>query len=461
MHKPEINILIIAANFPPASGGGVMRATKMVRYLSDFGARPVVACRAISAASRHDPTLFATLPNDLKLYALPGPDPIVRTIEACAARLADDKNRRGPADRLIRLGTRMVYYVARAVRKLVVMPDSYIFWALANRRTVLDIARRERIDAIWATSKPSSSFVLARWVSKHTGCPWIADYRDLWTRGMSLNYPFWRRVIEKSWEQRLLGTASAVTVTTPSFARILEKTFTSLPRIDVIYNGFDPADYTSLDGELDPTVFTLFYAGVLYAERSPIPVLNAVKKLLDAGHVSRGEIKLRFAGKFDMAPEAPHRKFLGNQGLDDVVELMGQIPHAEAIDAMARAHMLLLLGETDPTAEAYIAGKLFEYMAVGRPILALQHPGENSRIVKSLDCGFVAPVSDVGAIADTLLTCFNRWKNGDWPEARSPSLDPIYNRRTQADQLATLCRSVLLPLSRTVEDQQLGQQDKS
>src|SRR5690606_3795818 len=120
------------------------------------------------------------------------------------------------------------------------------------------------------------------------------------------------------------------------------------------------------------------YTGIFYKERNPRLFLRAVRELIDEGKIDRSRLRLRFAGVFDYPGYTDNADCVRELGLEDCVEVLGHLPHRAALLQMKKADLLLLVGDTAPGSGDYIPGKLYEYMAVGRPILALCLPGESA-----------------------------------------------------------------------------------
>jgi len=136
-------------------------------------------------------------------------------------------------------------------------------------------------------------------------------------------------------------------------------------------------------------------------------------------------------------------RLVGNVWLPDLVippgvrvEQTGYVDHPRAIAEMCAATVLLLYV---PASSLAPSGKLFEYLASGRPILCLTGPDNlASRLVREWDAGVVADPRDGAAIEEAVITLWQRWlEKGlpDQPEVRRKALER-YSRRTTAEQLA-------------------------
>jgi glycosyltransferase involved in cell wall biosynthesis len=245
-------------------------------------------------------------------------------------------------------------------------------------------------------------------------------------------------------ERNILATADIVTTVTPSFVQNFQAKFGDIiKRIELIYNGFDPDDYEDLEATLKDHKFIATYSGILYPMRSPKVLLEALAELIADGAVRREDVLLRFAGRFDLPGSSAHWDLVHRLRLEDVVEVMGQLPHKEALAALKASHLLLLVGDTLPDAGYYIPGKLYEYMAIARPILALHMEGDAQQIIETYNIGQVVHPSNKEGIKEAYLRFYRAWQEGKViPDTEVVAVD-LFSRRYQAYRLAELIEDLL------------------
>lgn len=242
-----------------------------------------------------------------------------------------------------------------------------------------------------------------------------------------------------------MADADAVTTVTATFAtNFLKKHKQQIKRMELIYNGFDQADFEGLEPTYEePGKFHAVYAGILYQKRNPRLLLQAIRELIDEGEVNQKDLLLSFAGVFDYPGYSENRDCVEALGLGDNVRLLGNLPHKQALGLMKGADALLLIGDVSADAGAYIPGKLYEYMGIGNPILALNKPGEATEIIKNFRLGQVADPEQKDAIKQAYLELYKEWKisgqtNGEDRGADFAERVRPYERREQARQLAKL-----------------------
>jgi glycosyltransferase involved in cell wall biosynthesis len=141
----------------------------------------------------------------------------------------------------------------------------------------------------------------------------------------------------------------------------------SRAKMVVITNGYDPESFNgSPAGPRGDGALRIVHTGEVYAGRNPGPLLEALRTL-EAEPRGPKRLSVRFIGQTHGLATAVRKR-----GLDHVVTCVGQVSHAQALEDMRRADVLLLLDS--PGRLAGVPAKLYEYLGASRPILALAEP---------------------------------------------------------------------------------------
>lgn len=440
-------VLVVAYLFPPIGGIGVQRSLKMVKYLRQFGWEPYVLTVDPVYHATYDPSLMQQVPAGVVIERVPQSDPSVflRMRQAKGAQNAtstsgENHTAAGVSQRIKGAVLSAVKTSVKTLKDLVMIPDDQALWYLRAREKAVEMVRRHQIDLIYTTSGPHSDLLVGRYVKRKTGIPWIAEFRDPWTQNMHFNARGWRKRIEEKMERSVMLEADRVVTVTDSFARNFQKKYPEMTPPAVIYNGFDPEDYQDIRPSGNEGKFTLAYTGILYQKRHPRHFLKAVHELIAEGKMERDQIRLTFAGVFDYPGYSENSDYVRQLGLDDVVDVRGYLPHHEALSLLKGADVQLLIGDTAPESGDYIPGKLFEYMALGKPIFALMMPGASTRIIDQYQLGKWVEPADHEAIKDTLYRMYLNWKESRsaLPQVGKKRDLHKYQRDYQAGQLAEI-----------------------
>lgn len=338
------------------------RIPGLAKYLPEFGWQPIILTTPIGEKPYY---LFGS-PNDLRKNN--------RIIETYGYHSRKDVELR-PKKRLKKYGyirTLLRNVVPFSVRKflyrryseIVYYPDAEKGWKPFAIKAGDELLQNEDIDAMISSSSPVTANIIAKELKKKHKIPWVADFRDLWTQNHNYSYSILRKLFEKRLELKTLSMADAL-VTAASLATEKMKTLHKGKSIHTITNGFDPEKMS--DGKANLTSkFTITYTGQIYTKHDPSKLLIALKDLISQGTINPKDIEVRFYG----IENELLIKNIEEYGLSDVVKYYGIIPRETSLAKQKESQVLLLLNWEDPRVKEVYTGKMFEYLAAQRPILA-------------------------------------------------------------------------------------------
>ena len=449
MNKSK-KMLLVSYLFPPIGGGGVPRPLKMAKYLARLGWEVHVLTVDTTYHATKDETLLKELPSGVTIHRAKEWNPLngIRRSKGSASGNQEKTVPRlsqGSQGRLKKMKSFVVSSL-KQVKNTLFIPDEQIGWLPDASRLGARIVREHNIPVMFSTSGPHTSHLVARTIKRKTGIHWVADFRDPWTQNMHRSQIPWREALEEKMERGVMTEADVITTVTHGFAEnFLRKYEGEIKQLEVIHNGFDPEDYENIQTDEEDGKFTLIYTGIFYQQRNPRLLLQGVKELLDEGKIDTSQITLQFAGVFDYPGYTDNWDCVHHLQLEDMVEVMGNLPHKQALKAMKNADVLLLIGDTAPGSGVYIPGKLYEYMAIGHPILALSLEGESTNIIKQFQLGEVVDPLNKDEIKNAFLNLYNQWKKDKTISAPSNLLNranegdlSIYNRQIQAQMLSAV-----------------------
>jgi glycosyltransferase involved in cell wall biosynthesis len=316
------------------------------------------------------------------------------------------------------------------------VPDAHLGWL----PFAVAAGLRQHFDVIYSSSGPFTSHVVGWTIQRVTGRPWVAELRDgwyQWNRAIFPDYPAWRAALEPRLESTVIRSASRVVLVTERMAEAFRRQYAELPsgHFGVVSNGFDPAQFTTGPAERGDHSFEVVHAGALYYGRSLTSFLRAAARLVDTDADFAAAFKLTLLGTLDAAAHAELR----HSARGERVRLGGQVDHAATLRAMRAANLLLLIANTTPGAEATVPGKVFEYLAAGRPVLAIAPSRESSTadVLAQTGAGWLAEANDIDQIACTLREAFAAHRAGR-PYRPNPQAIARYDRRVLTGQLAAI-----------------------
>jgi hypothetical protein len=430
---PQDKILLISCYFPPAGGINVQRILSLARYLPQNGFR-VFVLSARSSVPMVDPELVKLVPKDVEVHRTWTLEPPFRLRKKLWSRVESSEPSSTSKNGL---GAKAKRTIARGVKRLV-CPDPQVLWYPFAIRRASKLIRDEGIQAVLVTTPPFSAFLIVNELKRrfpHLRA--IADIRDEW-----LDY-FVNEFVFKGDEFVCARAAQIERATVESCDRIVNVTKASLDRIRLRYpeqpddkfvlipNGYDPvafSDFRSRSHEAGKLVFT--YTGTVYNPASPKAFLDALDGLSEMRSGIQTRIVGRIAEEFD-------RRILENRRSS--VRLIDFVPQTDARRFMEETDLLLL-----PWADRInIPGKFYEYLATGKPILALCYPdSEVARIMERTAAGWCVNPDDSGAI-QRVLTEIHALA-GKHPRERNWQAIRQYERPRLAAEYAQVIREVSL-----------------
>ncbi len=414
-----MKVLIVTMYFPPAGGGGVQRPLKFATHLPELGIETHVLAPDDPKWIHRDDEL---------------PPPTLAWVHR--ARYLGPKGRK-PAEELH--GTqgleRFGVYARLAGRRLLV-PDENVSWNLTAVPAAIRIVRREGIDAVVTTSPPSSVHLVGAAVKRATGIPWVADLRD---SVVAHPHRHAERMLVRAKEQgehavaKLIGSYADTIVCVSDAIAVEMRERKPAGRVVTIANGSDFDDFAGLEHRAQER-FRITHAGSFFGKRDPRPFLTAL-------HDSGLDIVARFLGDF----RSTDREWAERLGLGDRLELIDYAPRRRSLELQRDSEaLLLLIPDAGGRGKGVLSGKVFEYLAAERPILAVVPPdGAAAALIREAGAGEVVAPDDVDGMVAALRDLHERWRTGtlDAPPL-SEEWRTRVSRRARVEELARVLEAL-------------------
>lgn len=422
-----MKVLIVSVYFPPAGGGGVQRPLKFATHLPGLGVETHVLA-----------------PDDPKWIHRDEDLPLPPGATVHRARYLGPKGRKAAEELRAARGLRRSLLRARLLPRRFLVPDENVPWLLTAIPAAKRIVREHGIDVVITTSPPNSVHLVGAAVQKATGVAWVADLRD-----SLILHPHRRadeslivRLKERTdhWvSRRVARRADAIIGVSEQIADEARSATAAAgrPAVEVAHipNGSDFDDFDGMAYAPGPR-FRITHAGSFFGKRDPRPFLAALKALDDP------DVTARFVGDFRSAD----REWAAAQGFGDRLELIDYVPRRRSLELQRESDaLLLLIPDAGGRGKGVLSGKVFEYLAAERPVLAAVPPdGAAAALVREAGAGVVAAPDDPEQLRAALADLVARWRSGtldavhldeDWKERLS-------RRSNVRDLLALLERTV-------------------
>ncbi|WP_298146061.1 glycosyltransferase family 4 protein [Flavobacterium sp.] len=361
-------VLIVAYYWPPAGGPGVQRWLKFATYLREFGYEPILYVPDNPTYPIIDSGLLDEVPHDIRVVKKAISEPykfaawfsLKRTRKISSGLIP---KKQSPKDKILLW-----------IRGNLFIPDARVLWVKPSVEFLEQFIQEEQIKLVITTGPPHSLHLIgAKLKERKPNVTWMADFRDPWTTigyHKDLLLTSWAANKHKKLEKYVLDTADHLLVTS-SGTKTEFQALTKTP-ISVITNGFDSYEIQQI--RLDEK-FSLAHIGSFLADRNPEILWQALAELIRENAAFDKAFELKIIGAVSPIVVESIKK----NKLADYVTLLGYLPHLEAVKQQRASQVLLLIEIDRPESKVIIPGKLFEYLAAQRPILAIGPEGADFR----------------------------------------------------------------------------------
>ncbi|MFN2471664.1 MAG: glycosyltransferase family 4 protein [Gaiellaceae bacterium] len=415
-----MRVLLVTMYFPPAGGGGVQRSLKLATFLPALGIETHVLAPSDPKWIHRDEELEP--PSQAVVHRVPYVGPRAR-------RPAEELHGRTGLDRLSR-------HASLAFRRLLV-PDASVMWNATAIPAALRLVRREGIDAVITTSPPGSVHLVGAAAKRATGVRWVADLRDSLVahphrRAESLAVRSKERT-ELALARLVANRADAIVGVSQAIAKEV-RALGPRGRVVTISNGCDFEDFAGLayrQGER----LRITHTGSFFGKRDPRPFLTAL-------HGSGVDAIARFVGGF----RASDRQWAEEQGLADRLELHPYVPRRRSLELQRDSEaLLLLIPDAGGRGRGVLSGKVYEYLAAERPILAaVPTDGAAAELLRETGAATVVAPDDVEGMRGALVELDRRFRAGSLDGTPLPAgMRERLSRRARVEELADLLRSLV------------------
>ena len=434
-------VLIISYYWPPTGGSGVQRWVKFAKYLPAEGWQPVIYTPENPEQLAVDASLEAEVPADAEVIRRR----IVEPYEMYKKLLRKSGHSKEAVEvnPVNAQNKSFLQKVAMWIRGNFFRPDPRCLWIRPSVKFLKEYLKEHPVDLIVSTGPPQSMHLIGRKLAKETGLPWIADFRDPWTKIFYFKHLQMTRATvkwHKKMEKKVLDEASVVVAVSP----LVQQEFQAMTQtpVELITNGFDECDFTAkkcteANGGADSN-FVITHTGLFAADGNPTVLWDVLAEKCSNDENFRKLMKIRLVGKTD----EQILKSIEDAGLNGNLEDMGYQPHGVAVEQQRKASLLILPLRKEPEYKAVLPGKLFEYLASWRPVLGIgQTDGAMSMILNNTKTGVVLNWDDKKSIEKYIDIC---WK--DHLEGKLSVEDADisqYTRRNLTRRMAQLFDSLI------------------
>ncbi len=389
-------ILFITISFPPYGGIASIRIGCFVKYLEQMGYNCIIFC-PYKKYGYYDETSVA----NLSTKAVYGYE--------------EDKN------------TRLQGYFKRKFALDYILCGLFPYGAIKqSKRIISKLIEDNGVDLVFASYPQFENLYLANWVERTYRIPWIADFRDIIEE---FNLEVLSKVCFRR-ETEIVSTASLIITVSEGLKGYLSTRH--LQKICVIPNGFDPDDYGETSS-IEFEKFTISYTGNITGKRNPYLLLVAIDELIEDKLIDRSLIQVNFYG----SKESELNHYINSLRHRNIINCYSKLDRKTIINIQKSSHLLLLLANADWKVEGILTGKLYEYLAAKRPIIAIPKYRSIDDLLKKTGTGY--SFNDKDRLKEYVCAKYLGWREDGYVEGHADGRGIMeFSRKAQAQKLA-LC----------------------
>ncbi len=420
-------LLIITYYWPPAGGPGVQRWLKFVKYLPDFNVQPIVYV----PKNPTYPIIDKHLESEVSDKAIVLKNPIFEPYQM-ASFLSKNKTKKISSGIIPNQKKQsFLEKVMLWVRGNLFIPDARVFWVKPSVQYLEKYIRENEIDMIVTSGPPHSLHLIGLELKQKLNLKWLADFRDPWTTigyHKSLRLSSYAAKRHKQLEHQVLNSADTIIVTSKT-TKTEFQAITSKP-IAVITNGFDieKVEQQTLDAK-----FSLAHIGSFLSERNPLILWESLVELCSEIPDFKNHLEIKLIGAVSQEVLETISVF----GLNQYLNNLGYVSHAEAVAHQRKSQVLLLIEINSDDTKSIIPGKLFEYMVSERPIVAIgPKDSDFAEIITNTNTGVFFDYSEKARLKQTIFDYYSQFLEGKL-QSNGVGLQH-YSRKNLTQQLVEL-----------------------
>ncbi len=428
-------VLILTYYWPPSGGAGVQRILKFCKHLPQLGYKPYVVTvdENVGSYPAIDHTFEKDIPSEAEIYRTDTFEPfnIYSKLIGKKSIPTGFSNESNPG---------ALQKITRFIRGNFFIPDARRGWVKFATREAGRLIENEKIDTVFCTSPPHSVQLCGLYLKKKYGVKWIADLRDPWTDiyyyDEFYHMPF-AKITDRILERKVLENAdSVITVSDELKQLFLSKSKKISPsKIYVIQNGYDEDDFRGIEGE-PGNDFVISYTGTLADSYDPTVFLRALRTAIEKTKGIR--IVLHLIGN----PSESVMKKAAELSIADNVKFTPTVTHDKSVRMLLDSDALLLIIPNVKNDKGILTGKLFEYLASRKPIIAIGPvEGDADKIIKECKAGRMFSREDESEITGYILELADK-KQRHEDLSNDDETFRKYSRRAQAEELCRVLKSL-------------------
>jgi len=399
-------VLIITYYWPPSGGSGVQRWLKFVKYFPENGIEPHIYTPENPDFNVTDDSLLKDIPKEAVIVKRKIIEPygihrfLVGKKQAKGSNFGNTNSSK----------TSKVQKLSLWVRSNVFLPDPRVLWVKPSIRFLKKYIKENNIDTIITTGPPHSMHLIGMGLKAHFDdeIQWIADFRDPWTKIFNKDL----LLIGKRARKKLIKLESRVIKSCDKLITVSEYLKTEFEEMGgegksySVTNGYDKIDFENQE-IFQEEKFVISYLGLLPKVSNPEIFWKVLNEISQENENFKKDLELRFIGTLDSS-------IIGELKKNNLIQnsnFIGVVKHSELKKFFRSTQVLLLLIPNVENSKGILTGKIFEYLAAKRPILAFGDPeGEVNDMLEEANAGKLFSYLEKDKVKEEILNLYQKYK---------------------------------------------------
>ncbi len=425
-------VLIITYYWPPSGGSPVLRWLNFAKYLPEHGWQPIIFTPKNPVPQAIDEDLLNEVPEHVQVFKGIVREPanflgIKKSAKIQPAGLINEKKKKSLVQELV-IWIRGNFFI----------PDARLFWIRPAARHIVKIIKDNPVDAIISTGPPHSTHMIAYRVKRRLGIPWLADFRDPWTKidyYQDLKLGKLADRIHHKLEKKVLLYSDTVVTVGPTMTE--EFTEMGCEHVHTITNGHD-TNPEIFKGLTQSDKFSILHIGSMPSSRNPKNLWPVLNQLCSGNQDFASKLEIKLIGKVDSSI----MQAIKENKLEPYLVRIDNIPNKEALREMFKASILLLIVNNTHNSKGILTNKFFEYLSVGRPILCIgPEDGDVAEIMKDTEAGDVVDYAEVEILEEKVSKYYKQFLNSDFKNTTKNT--NRYSRKGLTIELVNLLENII------------------
>ncbi len=418
--------LLISYYFTPSEGIAAQRAIRMAKYLKQFGWSPMVltirmkealVSKEVAESDRQKSEIIRTPCFSFHELLLA----LKKRVSSLKRKISGNKKKHSGV---------MVESGDKEEEKLEVdrkpswlglflsLPDHYLGWSFFAIPVAVYLLHRHKQNHIVSTAPPWTNHVIALVCKKFSRAHWTAHFEDPWlTNPWHPQLPLSLQSYVQFLEAAVVKNADKIICNTiPLMDDFVSRYPMHKKKMYTVSNGFDPDNFKALAQPVKKKRLIITHAGSLYGKRNPSTFLNALGQLTREVQGLKDKVKVILLGNIEADFLTDISAILLKYDMEEMVDIKGMVSKEKALQVTYESDILLII---QPQTAFQVPGKLYEYLAVSKPVLALTDEGPAAALIEETQAGIAVPSDDGKKIQEAVKRLFRLFSDGKLENAFS------------------------------------------